>query len=326
MGMDVDNAGNYVYMSGVYRDPSQYWFQQFLKINSSNGTLAAQNAHRTNNTGSGNQMFGGGLRYGTNGSFEALAFGGSRRHSLSWDSKYAADRYVNTDLTFPTPFYLGRYNSGTDGYYCNASHYNGSRFVYAGRTRDVSGYNDDAGMVYQGTAGVAWIKAVYATNVNSTVFNDLVQDSSNNVYTVGTYYDNGGTAGRYFALICKFDTNGNLLWQRRFRVSNQYNFTATNVEINANETHLVVSGWYQDASTSINYGWFGRVSVDGSDTGSATVDGTTFTYEPSSLTVTTVSPDYISTFDPASYTLTANSQSATTVTRPNLTATQGELV
>jgi hypothetical protein len=156
------------------------------------------------------------------------------------------------------------------------------------------------------TGGTTWSRTVEPGASNTIVPFDIALDSSGNIYA-SAYYRVGG--GNYQGYVVKFDTNGNVLWQRVLDSNNVQQYVR-DIKIAANGDMV----WLVDTNVTGSDDII-RLPADGSLTGTYVLGSTTYTYSSASLTVSTSSPS----FSPISATF--SSASVTTTTQTNGTHT-----
>lgn len=101
----------------------------------------------------------------------------------------------------------------------------------------------DTGQIvqYTATGGVRWARTLGSGNFGATT----AFDSARNMYVAGGTYSAGG-------FLCKFDSNGNLLWQRFFIASAATRQDQFGIAFDASG-NVVVSGQYKYSTTSGGY-------------------------------------------------------------------------
>jgi len=151
--------------------------------------------------------------------------------------------------------------------------------VYVLVNRELTG---NATLVKLNSSGVIqWQK-----NIPSILMNDLAIDSSGNIYAYGRIY------GSFRLWIGKFDTSGNVIYQRRILLSGTGELQPLRILHNDSELYLTATAG--NTGMSGNYAFYSRIKDDGSIAGtfafvsslfgSITYDSQTFTIANGTLT------------------------------------------
>ena len=198
-----------------------------------------------------------------------------------------------------------------------------NNFYMAGN-RNVSGFsNRSAALVkYDSSGSLLWAKSLRNTAADLTLsFSDVVTDSQNNVYAVGTA-NASGVASSNDALIVKLNSSGDLQWQRTLGGSGSE--TGRKISVDSND-NLIVTIETNSPTAGGNDIVIAVLPSDGSLTGTYLLDGINWTYQASSYALETYSPtSSVGSFTPSTPSLSTASLGLVEATG-NLTTAQVEL-
>ena len=329
-GVTVDSSGN-VYITG--RDSGGFWTSGFIAKYNSSGTLQWQKQ--------------GALQYmqykgcTVDSSGNVYLTGEYVRSGDSRPSIYFAKFDSSGSITLGKDFYTGNVDRwGTDIavdssgniYVAGRDASSGSFRPFVGKfnssgvaswtqnivsSDDLYGIDvDSSGNVYvcgttndnkllvakYNTSGtIQWSRSL---GTSSTGGRSIVSDSSGNIYVLGT------TSGD--ALIAKYNTSGDIQWQRTFGTSASEGVNPVSIGLSS-AGFIYISG--ANSISGNNDFFFAKLPIDGSKTGTYTVNGYTYAYTSSSLTDT--SKGYTSTgvsFTSSNPSATANDPGKTSTT------------
>lgn len=140
---------------------------------------------------------------------------------------------------------------------------------------------------FNSSGTLQWVRELDdSTDTNSLSFRKIELDSNGDLILLGT--------NDFAMFLGKFDSSGNLLFQRRFATGPLTTFSeifdARGLAIDPND-NIIISGASRglEATNSLDIGFVFKVPNDGSLTGTYTVNTQSITYEATSYTVVTPS-------------------------------------
>lgn len=167
---------------------------------------------------------------------------------------------------------------------------NGVVYVVGQNNTDTTGLNYDPLVckINQNTGAVIWNRTMQYNRRDYGT--DVSIDNSGNVYIVGSTQRADGDRNGYSGYLAKFDSNGNLQWQRGMYTTAVYDnghLNLTGVHVDPYSRFLVVTGSlpYSDSNT---YFFLAKIPADGSKTGTYTVGSIQMTYASQNFTETSL--------------------------------------
>lgn len=247
--LDIDSGDN-IYITGVANDlkTSSDTAGLIAKYNSS-GTLVW---HRYLSNGASNENY-----YGVclDGNSNVYVTGVTDQSDSGDATLVKLDSSGN--ITWQKKF-----TSGTDVQLLRAATCYGSNIYVAGYHTTASG--TDAILLKLDTSGSLLWQRRFGNNSATIFFADVAADDSGNIYVSGV----GNASGSNDAIIVKYDSSGNLLWQRRIGSSSDEGFYS----INSDGGSIIMAGNYR--VSSFQRGMLFKLPNDGSLTG--TYNGLTY--------------------------------------------------
>jgi hypothetical protein len=163
---------------------------------------------------------------------------------------------------------------------------------------------------YDSSGTIQWQKRLFSTGTD--LGQNIAVDSSNNVYVCGSQTPSGSPTITS-AIVAKYDSSGNLQWQRRVTPLSSVSATAIRAfGIAANSGFIYICGNASIVSSTFGAGMVGKFPADGGGLANITVETESYTYAAASLT------DAVTSLTDASTTL-ADTASALTDTVSTLT-------
>jgi len=264
-----DTSGN-IGVIGWYRPVAGNYYMNLAKYNSS-GAIQWQRS-----LNSSEQEHGYGIATDSSDNFYTISDSELRNGRADWLlAKY------NSSGTIQWQRYLGNFSNSEEGYTIVADD---SGNVYAGgRLYDGTTGSDFSVAKYNSSGTLQWVRS-FAEGVtgNYEACSAIDLDSDGNVYAVGRM----GSVTKYF--IVKLNSSGTLQWQRT--LGQGYEAYANSVRIDAAGS-ICVTGHVDDYGAGDRFFLTAKLPNDGSLTGSYSLDGNTFTYAASSLTMSSPTPD-----------------------------------
>lgn len=228
----VDSAGN-IFLTGYY-DP--------------NGTQ--NNALLVKYDTNGNLIFDRGFGYGGNTIGQSISKDSSNNIYLTGVTQggsFGVNDVFLVAINQTVPSVIGQRNFGTarnENGYASAIDSSGNIYI-AGATRDSSNVKWQAYIYkYNSSFNPQTYTAVQLATADSALFYDLYLDSSANLVCVGVVQPSGAST----PYIAKFDSSGNLLWQRTTLPSGGGEFSQVYVDAATNDiyaTGYCILGGYQ---------------------------------------------------------------------------------
>ena len=148
----------------------------------------------------------------------------------------------------------------------------------------VSGQQAMLVVKYNTSGTIQWQKDLKQNGVNTRAMyaTACAVDSSGYVYITGSISEDSDGTGN--SLICQYDSNGTLIWQRRlYKTNNSTYVSGSRIQVDNNGYIYVINSTGAVANTAT---LFVKLPTDGTKTGAYTVGGISFTYGTPSVSCT----------------------------------------
>jgi hypothetical protein len=269
----ADASGN-IYITGAMIDPAGVTLNKAIIKYNTSGTLQWQRSLGSN----ANNEYGYSIAVDPGGNSYICGTTDTGFSSANFDILIAK---YNTSGTIQWQRTLGGAGGGTNDQfsYGIAADPGGNSYICGSTTSGSLNGSNTIIAKYNTSGTLQWQRTLGGASINE-VARSIAVDSSNNVYICGDTNIDGGARDASF--LAKYDTNGNIQWQRNF-VNDNYDHAIYGIAVDSNIINSIYFVGYYSQAAANNRILIVKVPADGSLTGSYTVGNSLYTYVPSSI-------------------------------------------